>query len=255
MATFLSSDDPEVVAAFRVIRHLMPDALAWRLAELSTIRKLIASLSETPASARAFVDLVYSDLFPFTTRALAEWQSQFALVPPATEADQRKQLDATWKARGGQSPRYIQDVLQAAGFRIFVHEWWEPGSMPRVARDPRDYTNVPLIGSVQCGEPAALCGEPSAQCNRFLANETDYIVNENLTRVAPPPVPDDPSRWPFFIYLGGETFPDRAPVPPSRRAELERLILKLRPQQQWIVMLVDYVDWEELEYTLPFTLG
>lgn len=248
MATFSSTfasvfggEEPSIAMFSRVVRRLLPDALAWRLAKNTTIRKFIDGLSETPGHARAFVDDVYGDLFPDTTRALALWETQFALVAPSDEDARRLQVDASWKATGGQSPRYLQDVLQAAGFPLYVHEWWEPGSLPRVTRDPRDYTNQPLIGTIQCGDDEALCGEPIAQCNRFLANETDYLVNENLTNVAPPPVPSNPARWPFFVYFGGETFPDRAEVPAARRAELERLLLKLRPQQQWVVTLIDYV--------------
>lgn len=241
LAATLGGDDEQIEATFRALRILLPDARAWRLAKNSAIRRLMRGLAETPTHARGFVDGIFGDLFPVSTRVPELWEAQFGLVAGTDDATRRKQIDAAWKATGGQSPRYIQDVIQAAGFDVYVHEWWVPGSTPRVARDPRSYTHVPLIGTVQCGEPTARCGESSARCNRFLANETDYIVNKNLTNVAPPPVPSDPTRWPFFVYFGAETFPSRASVPAARRDEFERLLLKLRPQQQWLVTLIDYV--------------
>jgi hypothetical protein len=163
---------------------------------------------------------------------------------PAEVTAGRLALAAEWAANGGQSPGYIQGVLQTAGFDVYVHDWWEDGAPPYVARDPRDYTETPLIGSWQCtGEPGApesyqpQCSAfPSQpQCNGWLANEVGYLVNKDLTRRAPPPVPDDSSKWPFFYYLGGETFGELAYVPSDRRSEFERLVLKISPAHLWVV--------------------
>jgi hypothetical protein len=77
--------------------------------------------------------------------------------------------------------------------------------------------------------------------NAWLVNEPGYLVNKLLTRDAPPPVPSDPDRWRFFLYFGAEDFGVKAAVPVARREEFERLLLKIRPAQQWIVTLVDYV--------------
>jgi hypothetical protein len=79
------------------------------------------------------------------------------------------------------------------------------------------------------------------ECNRFLANEPGYLVNLNLTREAPPPVPDDSAAYPYFLYWMGATFGDRAEVPAARRDEFERLLLKLCPEQHWLVTYVTYV--------------
>jgi hypothetical protein len=240
---------------FRIFSHLLPRAQAWRITVDKTLRKLFLGLSEEPALARQFADQVFEDLLPETTRlhALNEWERQFGLALTDTSvvedgAAARLILAAEWQATGGQSPSYIQGVLRAAGFDVYIHEWWSSGP-PYVARDPRDYTNQPLVGSHQCtGVPLApLPSQPQCsafasqpQCNRWLANETDYLVNKDLTRRAPPPVPDDPATWPYFMYVGAETFPARAVVDVTRRSEFERLLLKLRPLHNWIVTLVDY---------------
>lgn len=226
----------------RVYQHLLPDAEPWRLVAGKTLTKFFEGLAGAPADARSFTDAAYEDLFPDTTRQLSEWEAHYGLTPNPSEAVRRANLAAEWAATGGQSPHYIQGVLQTAGFDVFVHEWWESGPNPYVARDPREHTLHPLIGTVQCGEPLAQCGEPLAECNNVLINEPLYLVNKDLTQRAPPPIPDDPAFWPFFLYIGGETFPDLTEIPVARKDEFERLILKVRPTQLWIVTRVEYVE-------------
>lgn len=231
---------------FRVFQHLLPRSEAWKTTINKTLRRFFEGLAGgAPDAARTFVDLVYEDLFPATTRELARWEEEYGLEPNADEASRRLALAAEWRATGGQSPDYIQGVLQTAGFNVFVHDWWSSGP-PYVARDPRTYTVQPLIGTVQC---SAFASQPRCrrqfeptqpQCNRFLANDTGYLVNKTLVNEAPAPVPDDPEFWPFFMYVGGSVFPNHAIVDAARRAEFERLVLKLRPTQLWIVLLIDY---------------
>jgi hypothetical protein len=234
---------------FRVFQHLLPRALAWRVTIEKNLRRFFEGLSQTPADAKEYVDKVWEDAFPSTTRELEEWEKQFGLQPSKglPEATRRSALAAEWAASGGQSPGYIQGVLQAAGFPLYVHEWWDPASLPTFTpRNPLLYTAIASIGTIEC---SALASQPQCssfpnqpQCNAFLANPDDifYVVNDDLTQQAPPPVPDDPFQWPFFLYIGAETFPDHAEIPLGRKAELRRLVLKLKPAQQWIVLLVDY---------------
>ena len=140
------------------------------------------------------------------------------------------------------------------------------------SKDPRSYTSQPLLGTTQCGDdgsapdtPIAECGEQppnqtsvlSATCNAFLLNDVGYLVNENLTRSAPPPVPDDPAKWPYFLYIGGETFPNTANVSETLRNEFEDLILRIAPAQQWIVTLINYqapAGGDAFGYTFGFDL-
>lgn len=229
---------------FTQLQHLLPRATAWAVTVEKTLRKFLEGLTGLPSDIRDFVDQVHADRMPTTTRELAEWERQFGLTAGEDEDTRRMALAAAWAAQGGQSPRYIQDTLQSAGFDLYVHEWWEPGSAPPVARDPRDYTSQPLIGIYQASalpdQPQCSALPDQPQCNRFLANETGYLVNKNLTDVAPPPVPDDSTKWPYFLYVGGAVFPEVALVLESRRAELERLLLKYCPTQNWIVTLVEY---------------
>ncbi len=245
----------------RVFAHLLPRSPTWSLTQNKTLRKFFSGLAgvfDDPINGpRAAADLVLLDCFPATARpdALTEWEREFGIIPDPSDSVRRLALAAAWRATGGQSPSYIQGVLQVAGFDLYVHEWWSSGP-PFVARDPRTYTQTPLIGTEQC-TPLALAGYKPAcsmrtlgqpQCNDFLSNEPGYLVNKDFTQRPPPAVPNDSATWPYFFYIGGATFPARASVPASRRAELERLVLKLRPTHQWIVMLVDY--WDDSVVTL-----
>lgn len=235
---------PSHLSFLRIFQHLLPTGKAWRLTPGKQLRQFFEGLAEPLADAREFIDANYLDLFPTTTRLLAQWEQQFGLTPSAdaSEDDRRLALASAWQAQGGQSPSYLQTSLRAAGFDVYVHEWWEPpNEAPRVVRNPRDYTDDPTFGDTQCGDTDALCGEPGAQCNRFLANEPGYLVNSDLTRVAPPLIPNDAAGWPFFAYVGGETFGDVADVAAERRQEFETLVLKLFPAHIWIVTLVEYV--------------
>jgi hypothetical protein len=277
---------------FRILQHLLPRGAAfgraraaassWTVGDGSTVgsslyvggltnkgptlwRFLQGIANGGLDDVRAFLDLVLLDVFPDTTRQLAEWEAQYGLEPAADDATRRLNLAAEWAATGGQSPGYIQGVLQAAGFNVYVYDWFASGP-PYSARNPFNYTTQPLIGGVQCiiessssvfeCEGFASDGSPladQAQCDAFLANDPHYLVNVDLTLRPPPMIPDsatpDGPAWRRFMYVGGPTFPaaplpangDWATVPLSRRDEFQRLLMKLRPTHLWVCTLVNYV--------------
>jgi hypothetical protein len=249
---------------FRQLVHLLPRGLAWRITSSKTLAKLLTAFSQGPSDIRDAIDLVWLDAFPDTTRELSRWESQFGLTTASTDSARRLQISTAWSAQGGQSLSYLEGIVRAAGFDVHLYEWWTlPETSPRVAHDPRSYTLRPELGTVQCRpntdptippyECTAVDAPPPVpipsgvsvfdlypECNRFLANDPGYLVNLNLTREAPPPVPDDPTRWPYFLYWMGATFGTHATIPASRRDEFERLLLKLCPAQQWLVTYVTY---------------
>ena len=235
---------------FTTFQHLLPRARAWQSTIRTTLRRYVKGLATFAGDVRTFIDLVYLDLFPPETRELAAWETQFALPGTGTDVERRLRLAAAWRSQGGQSPDYLQSVVQAAGFTtVFVYEWWGGSGPPFVAIDPRDHTSQPLIGVYQCEASSPWqCfnpgpGQPLApHCDDHLANEPGYIVNLDLTRRAPPPVPDDPARWPYFLYFAGEVFPELAAVDASRVDELKELLLRIAPAQQWIVLMIDPIE-------------
>lgn len=235
----------------RMFMHLLPRARAWFLYHGKRIREFFEGLSGIPEDARTFYDLIWFDVFPQTTRELDTWETQFGLVPGSlSESDRRDRLEAAWQAIGGQSPRYIQDTLQAAGFPVYVHKWWVPGTEPGVgvkscvtARNPNTYITgsaYVLVNKlyvtrpdwlVLCDEVVAECGEAKALCGNYERNVDDPIEYE---------IPTDPDEHHYFLYIGGQTFPALASIPSARRGEFEDLCLKICPCQQWLGILVQY---------------
>lgn len=266
----------------RVFKHLLPQARAWRLTVDKRLRQVFQGLAGSAADVKTFTDRVWGDIFPGTTRELSAWENQWGLrAVGLNEQQRRSRLAAAWQALGGQDPRYIQDTLQANGFDVYVHEWWEPGTEPALGvkacatpRNPllylrRDSTGAPIL--VECGELFAECGEPSAEAgnslspagyplvNRVFPTTPGFIVlagevfaecgeeeaesgNYEGFRVGELnyTVPSDPDKWPYFLYIGGQDFPELAVVDPKRRQEFEELCLKICPLQQWVGILVSY---------------
>lgn len=232
-----------------ILRNLLPTGLAWRMVADKTLTLFIDGLGVLETAAVAFVNAVYLDLFPSTTRQLDAWEAQFNLPNIGiSDADRRIRLAGAWAAVGGQSPAYIQGSLQAAGFDVWVHEAWVPGTEPvhgvggtPTYRNPLTYLQQTYPGvspGVNCGEALALCGEPTA-----VAGDRNDPLGYPLVNKVPESayvVPSDPAYWPFFLYIGGETFGDLASVDPIRKDEFEALCLQLCPAHLWLGMLVGY---------------
>jgi len=261
------------VSWLNIFKHLLPRGKAWQITVDKFLRQFFDGLKELPADVQDYVDLVYYDLFPQTTRELNAWEYQWGLPDTGlTEQERRDRLEATWAAIGGQDPRYIQDTLQAAGFGVYIHEWWVPASSPVEARNPLNW----LIGiACECDEDIAECGEDGAACGErtpvgehpsWLVNKVDLAENDWTIRCEEAlaeagesgaqcgeydgykierktyTIPEDPDTWPYFLYFGGAVFGESAIVLNDRKEEFENLLLKVCPTQQWIGLFVNYTD-------------
>ncbi|MCH9837704.1 YmfQ family protein [bacterium] len=176
----------------RVVAHLLPRAKAWRLTVDKYLRQFCEGLAGAlGAPAKLFYDQAYEDTRPEVTRELAAWETHWGLQGSGiTEQERRGRLSATWKALGGQSPRYIQDTLRGNGFDVYVHEWWVPGTEAAIGvkacatpRSPllylrREFTNTSL--GVECGEALAACGEAFAECGNGVEPRGYPLVNKIL---------------------------------------------------------------------------
>lgn len=235
---------------FRLYKHLLPRAKAWNLTANKSLRDFFKGLVTLGSDVEKYYDDILDDVDPQKTRQLTSWDEQFGLQTfNGTEQAQRDRLSGAWKALGGQDPTYIQNTLQQAGFDVYVHEWWVPGSesavnvkAPATARNPNTYLGTglgyTLVNKIlqsglikaqdgtkimQDGNPKAMDGEAGG-----------YSFKQYL-------VTSDPNTFPYYLYIGASTFPVHASMPDIRRNELETLCLKICPTQNWIGMLVDYV--------------
>ena len=256
----------------RIYKHTLPKAKAWLLTPSKQLREFFQGLTGIGEDFKSFDDNIYNDIFPTTTREINAWEDEFGIITTLpTEQERRDRLDAKWKALGGQSPRYIQDTLQSEGFDVYIHPFWdEPLTEPPVVRNPLTYLNdgtgvVQYImndgaaeandGNLESNDGAsanptgfvlvnklllrAFIGDGSLEMNDGAVTANDGASFNEYTQKSYV-VTDDPTKWPYFLYIGGQTFPEHAIVPASRRNEFETLCLKICPAQQWLGMLIDY---------------
>lgn len=263
-----------------IIQHLLPRARALNIMVSKRLREFFVGLYNGIFPAfKEFIDQIFLDVFPQSTRQITEWEAQLGLMNTSlSENSRRTRLEGTWQALGGQSPSYIQNTLRGNGFDVYVHEAWElprpePSSSP-VYRNPLTYLQSGtggIIYNVACGEPLALCGEATAQAgnsnepqgyplvNKIFRTEPDLVVlcgdtqalcgepdaqagNYNGFISVPQEynVPSNPDTYPYYLYIGGVNFPGLATVASNRRDELESLLLQICPAHIWIGVLVNY---------------
>ena len=256
---------------FRIFQHLLPNARAWRLTANKKLRQFFEGLTFLGSDVKEYVDLVWSDIFPQTTRELSAWEKQFGLpATTLTTQERRDRLDATWKALGGQSPSYIQTSLQSAGFNVFVHEWWTPlyiystecgvplaeagetsavcgditgANQPEnpVTRDPFEVLTdgtIPFGYFLNSGGSVAITGGSQAISGAANGVSGGLLVNKPVNIVYD--VPTDQNKWRYIMYFGAQRYGDTAVVDLARKDEFEALCLKLCPAQQWIGLIVEY---------------
>lgn len=255
-----------------MFKHLLPTGKAWRLTTDKQLRQFFEGLSWLQTDVKSYTDSAFVSMYPQETQTLDELEAEYGYLPGLlTEQERRDRLSARMASEGGQSPKYLQDTLQAAGFDVYVHEWWaDPTPTPR---DPNQYladANTVSIGP-DCGETLAECGEPLMECGnvstptgRILVNPSFNTVRDEVALCGEPvmecgeaaaecgeftgyiqdiervTIPTGEGVWPYFLYIGGEVFPDNAQITPARRDEFETLCLRICPTHLWIGLLVTY---------------
>jgi len=153
-----------------LFKHLLPRAKAWKIVTDKPLRKFWDSLTIIGEDYKNYADtVIFDDRFPYKTTKLDEWLEEFGLFlsESLTEAEKRDILAAVFAETGGQSPSYLTNRFQDAGFEVYTYGWWLPG------------------WNVLCGTDIAFCGEPEAQCGQTnpdihfgepnVKNPLDYI--------------------------------------------------------------------------------
>lgn len=258
---------------FRIFQHLLPNAKAWALVPGTYIRSFFEGIASVGPDTKTFVDQVWLDLFPDSTRCLDDWEEQWNLSDSGLSDEARRtRLATTWQSLGGQSPRYIQDVLQGNDFDVYVHEWWVPETSPPIARNPLTVLSGEDPAWVtEAGEALAEAGEPTALAGELVSSPGYVLVNDvsetstNLLSLAGEAIMEagesealagnftefstsqveyfptaDELTWPYYVYIGSSVFGAPAQIAASRRQEFEELCLKICPAHLWIGVIVEY---------------
>ena len=148
---------------FNTFKHLATRSQAWRLVA-SPFKQYIKGFSYFPADIRDFIDNVWLDIFPNTTRQLSKWEQQFNLTQAGIVGDRTNNLDGRWKGQGGQGFDYLQDLIHSHGYEnVFLHQWW-------IGVDAyRTY----------CLSPDSDCGSETAECGVLLVDGAITVINPN----------------------------------------------------------------------------
>lgn len=262
---------------FNLFKYLLPKADAFKIFIQKPLTKFFEGLTALPDDFRTFIENIYMDLFPNSTRSIELWEEQFGIRNPSSDMVIRKStIDLAWKLKGGQSANYLQEKLIEAGFtELLVHE-----NNPEA--DPDNFLSDVFL--MTCGNSWAVCGNDDAFAGKtggyvlangylpaasdvrdFLAvcggnmwtptycDQTEAVCGYFEQYILEPktyPIPNDPDIWGAIFFIGGEVTRDpvthkitdiaKVVISVDRRQELENLILKIKPVQTWAGMIIDY---------------
>ena len=250
---------------------LLPKNFLWSGQTDRPFTKFIEALASAPKYVHDYLGQILTDIFPRLTTRGDEWSKQLNY---ATEQTQDT-IGNNIKEGAGQSPNHLQQAIQDAGFtNVFVHEWWRTGNESDYVEVQCDDGFTQCDGGDWCQMDGALDITAAdkipknpfphindQQPNNLLVNPVQEIVQgynfqmdggsqcddletqcETSTGTAYLdkiyPHSTDYSKIPYNFFVGGEKWPDIAPITRGTLKDLERIIYKMRPLQQRVVLLV-----------------
>ncbi len=228
---------------FKVIKYLYPRSKAFRNIADNNFRKFLSGMAYGPDDVQEYLENIYGDLFPETTRELDKWEEQFGVVfaKQYDETIRRKLLKSFWNINtGGQSTMYLQNILELISPDFKVIE-----NLP--VRDPRDSNAV----------YAAVNG------NKLMVNGNKYAVNGRKlgdSSFIPSVLKNDkegfyslPSQsayWAncFFICksvirnrYGAIMYVEKLQVEAKWKNFIEYIVLKIKPAHTTGILFVEYI--------------
>lgn len=269
----------------KVWAALLPSGEAWRIANpAKNLSKYWAAISAEYSELQAFANRALVDqVDPVKTDdLLEEYESMWGLSPLGlTDKQRREQLVGTIFAIGGQSPRYLSDVLRVLldNPNITVYDWWEDETTsPVTPRNPFEYItfeqvskmwgggNPDTLHSMAWGD-GSVWGEditdlfPAKPFKNYLqktitdgnaawgdggmwGDERLWGQYDGFRNVITDDfqVPTDPITWKSYWYLCGANFGDIILIPRAQERILKEALDKYFPAQLWGVTFLAYEE-------------
>lgn len=236
---------------FSAIKTLFPHGKAWHMVQNTNLRQFVKGLSVLPDDCREEMEKVYLDLFPDTTRALSEWENQFAVLFASEQYGEQRAgiLKALWKANeGGQTAQYLQALLQQVDKRIKVVE-----NVP--VKNPRD-TNA--VFACMCGQQSSVAGNRNLNCG-YKAGDSEFeptVIRNDSDAIYDIPV--DETYWENYFFVCANVvrnsrkeiiYCQKLTIDSKWKPYIEYLILKIKPVQTGALIFIEYVDDYDADLT------
>lgn len=226
-----------------VLNAVLPPGSLWQPEDDEGLDRLLEGIATGDEAVREVLADLAHVRDPYRTRVLSDLEREYGIVPDASVTDtvRRQRLAAVQSARQGNGGMdYIQDRLRQAGFDVQVHT-----NDPAV--DPAGF--LLFAGTTIMGDSGAMFGRTGVQFGgergELIANGPVYLDQDEVRYT----LPTDPAQWPLVFFIGGDATRTGtgqlidiadARVPSYRKAELIRLIVKLKPMSTWAGLLATY---------------
>lgn len=229
---------------FESLKSLFPKSKAFDLTHESNFKKFVRGLAVLPEDIQKGSEQVYFDLFPETTRALAEWENQFQVLFADEQYGTTRPeiLKSLWQSNaGGQSITYLEGLLKNISKDIILVE-------NNPVKNPRDSN---AVFACMCGQKHSVCGNERMNCGFKVGDSTfepTIIKNGKESSYDIPPVYD---YWRnYFFVCGGVVrnsrkeiiYCQKLKIDSKWKAYIEYLILKIKPVQVGAVLFIEWVE-------------
>lgn len=220
---------------------LLPPGPIWVPKDGGGFDLLLEGVADSTETMREFLDSLSETRSPANTTILSDLEKEFGIIfnSSLTESERRAQLLAAKTGNNGDgTATFLQNKLTQAGFNVQVH-----------VNDPPIDPGIIMSDTFQTymGNTTAVCGNDLAfhgrQSGLLLVNG-DEIFDTFL-------VPTDPDTWPMIFFVGGDATRDgttnellsieAADVAASRKDELARMIVGIKPLHTWCGQIVSFV--------------
>jgi hypothetical protein len=227
---------------FDAIKNLFPHSRAFDAFIESNKRKFFKAVAILPESIRHDAELVYSDLFPETTRFSGDWENTFSIfLNREEEQKEREIIDALWKINnGGQSAVFLEEILKHIDNNFKVVE-----NIP--VADPR---NRQSVGLAICDYYTMVCDNDIACCDYLAGSDTftPSILQNDTSAIYS--ISNDTRFWEVCFFVCKNVYRNELKeilyIEPLElnvlwRNIVEYLILKIKPVHTTAVIFVEWI--------------